>query len=272
MKLRFSKYHGAGNDFIMVDNRDGNFNPDAKQIAALCHRRFGIGADGLILMNRIEGYDFGMKYYNSDGRESTMCGNGGRCLTAFAASLSLSGDQYHFLAADGVHHSTINKRDGDNYLVRLSMNDVNEVNEYGNDFILNTGSPHYVRIVDDVSSINVPEAGRKIRYFKDFREEGINVNFVQQDGERIFVRTYERGVEDETLSCGTGVTASALVYASINKIIQGSISVVTKGGSLEVHFIKSPGGFTGIFLEGPAKQVFTGIIDLEELIDPGSEL
>jgi diaminopimelate epimerase len=262
LKVNFYKYHGTGNDFILVDNRENIFIPGIELIAGLCHRRFGIGADGLITLNRVTGFDFGMKYYNADGQESSMCGNGGRCIVAFADFLSLIRKDCRFLAADGEHTGSVMAREGNIYHVNLSMKDVLTYHMLAQDYILNTGSPHLVRFVPDVNNIDVVEEGRAARNLDIFQPGGINVNFVEDQGGRIFVRTYERGVEDETLSCGTGVTASALAYASIMNLNEGTIPVITLGGKLKLHFRKKDKGFTGIFLEGPAEQVYHGIIDI----------
>jgi len=262
LKLDFYKYHGTGNDFILIDNRDNKFIPAQELVALLCHRRFGIGADGLILLNQMPGYDFGMEYYNSDGNESTMCGNGGRCIVAFADFLSLSPEPVRFIAADGEHTGIVLGSKGDTWHVKLSMNDVEGYRILHGDHILDTGSPHLVRFVKDAEHIDVVSEGRAARYLDEFQPGGINVNFVEEKGGGIFVRTYERGVEDETLSCGTGVTASSLVYAGIRQFNEGMIPVMTRGGSLSVHFKKKDTGFTGIWLEGPATKVFHGTMDI----------
>ncbi|HMJ46539.1 MAG TPA: diaminopimelate epimerase, partial [Ferruginibacter sp.] len=211
MEFTFYKYHGSGNDFIILDNREGEFTAfTSKQVKILCHRRFGIGADGLILLCKKEGYDFEMIYYNSDGKPGSMCGNGGRCLVRFAYHMGLHKYTYHFLAADGDHEAEI----GINEIIRLKMQDVKEVEEHSSYSIVNTGSPHFVKFANDIMNVDVVESGRDIRNSKAFLKDGINVNFVENIGEdSIFVRTYERGVEDETLSCGTGVTAAALISA-----------------------------------------------------------
>ncbi|MCK9400892.1 MAG: diaminopimelate epimerase [Bacteroidales bacterium] len=260
MILRFYKYHGTGNDFILIDNRDDHFEPGKEIIAQLCHRRFGIGADGLIMLNNARGFDFGMRYFNSDGQESTMCGNGGRCVVAFADYLSLAPKKSRFLAADGEHSGSIISQDGDIYMVQLSMNDVNGYKNLGEDFIINTGSPHLVRFILNVDKIDVLKEGKALRYLADFQPEGINVNFVEDEGGRIFVRTYERGVENETLSCGTGVTASSLAYAAVKGMDKGIIPVRTKGGKLKLSFKRKDRVFTEINLEGLAVKVFEGTI------------
>lgn len=262
MKLSFYKYHGTGNDFILVDNRDGQFKPGKKLIAGLCHRRFGIGADGLITLNHARGFDFGMKYYNSDGQESTMCGNGGRCIVAFADFLSPGRIPIRFLSADGEHTGYIIGKEGDIYQIKLSMNDVPGYRMMDRDFVLNTGSPHLVRFVLTVESVDVVREGRAVRYLDDFQPEGININFVEDKGKQIFVRTYERGVEDETLSCGTGVTASSLAYAITRGLQEGMVHVNTRGGKLKLHFRLKDKGFTDIWLEGPAAKVYQGTIEI----------
>jgi diaminopimelate epimerase len=260
MKIQFYKYQGTGNDFVILDNRDKKYDGLTKeQIAFLCDRRFGIGADGLMLLNVHPDYDFEMKYYNSDGRESSMCGNGGRCLTKFAHDIGIVLSDYKFLAVDGEHEASINT-DG---TVALKMNDVDDVQYERGNFILNTGSPHFVTIANDVMRLDVFKKGRDIRYSSEFKEEGINVNFVQQTDEpdKIIVRTYERGVEDETYSCGTGVTACALVcYHNDNGF--NRVEVQTKGGELSVEYDKIGDSYKNVWLNGPAIKVFEGDIEI----------
>jgi diaminopimelate epimerase len=259
MQLHFYKYQGTGNDFVIFDNRNGNYNFNTQQVAFLCDRRFGIGADGLMLLNTHPAFDFEMKYYNSDGRESSMCGNGGRCLVKFAADCGIRRNEYRFLAIDGEHHASV-EPDG---TVALKMTDVKKVNYDHGKFVLNTGSPHYVDIVDDVMGLNVAERGRQVRYSEAFKREGINVNFVQQtdEADKIIVRTYERGVEDETWSCGTGVTAAALVCYH-NENGYNHVEVKTRGGLLHVEFDKIGEHFENIWLIGPAVKVFEGDIEI----------
>jgi diaminopimelate epimerase len=260
MKLHFYKYQGTGNDFVILDNRDKKYDSlTGKQVEFLCDRRFGIGADGLMLLNTRSGYDFEMKYYNSDGKESSMCGKGGRCLSKFAYDIGLIRSDYKFIAIDGEHEASI-AIDG---TVSLKMNDVGNVKyEHGN-FILNTGSPHFVSMTNDVMRLDVVKKGRDIRYSEPFKADGINVNFVQQTGEpdRIIVRTYERGVEDETYSCGTGVTACALV-CSHNDNGFNRVEVQTKGGDLSVEYNKIDDAYKDIWLTGPAIKVFEGTIEI----------
>jgi diaminopimelate epimerase len=258
MLLSFQKYQGTGNDFVIMDNRDGKISFSTEQIKKLCDRRFGIGADGLMLLNAKEGYDFEMKYYNSDGNESTMCGNGGRCLTKFAYAAGVRKNKFYFSAIDGEHESSI-EVDG---WVNLKMKDVKKIARYDNAFLVDTGSPHYVKGVEDVRKMDIGKEGKNIRYNDDFKLEGINVNFVQENTNSIYVRTYERGVEDETLSCGTGVTAAALVFAH-NESGFNRVDVQTPGGCLAVEFDKTPDGlFTNICLCGPAELVFKGEINM----------
>lgn len=295
--MEFFKYQGTGNDFVMIDNRDLQFPKDRALIEKLCDRRFGIGGDGLILLEnaketfssfRIEEKkvadpdssanevqsenseistptlkgaisefpDFKMVYYNSDGNESTMCGNGGRCIVAFAHFLDIFEDRTTFIAIDGLHEAEIR-----NGIVKLKMGDVNSIKNLDGNFELNTGSPHFVKFVDDVENYEVYTNGNEIRNSATYKTEGINVNFAEEisDGE-IFVRTYERGVEDETYSCGTGVTASALVFMKGKN--QTSVNVKVLGGNLKVYADKDGDSFKNIWLEGPAKQVFRGKIDL----------
>ena len=259
MEETFYKYQGTGNDFIIIDNRSLTINLTTEQVKKLCDRRFGIGADGLMLLNTKAGYDFQMIYYNSDGRLSSMCGNGGRCLVRFANDMGIHKSVYKFLASDGIHEAEIDNGN----IVRLKMQDVLEAEIHPGYVILDTGSPHYVKFSHDVRKMNVFEKGREIRYSKPFEENGINVNFTEivNEGE-IFVRTYERGVEDETLSCGTGVTAAALVNAHNGRGFN-EVKVQTPGGRLTVEFNKtSDHSFNDIWLCGPATFVFKGIIKI----------
>lgn len=255
MKIPFYKYHGAGNDFIIIDNRVLDWRPKKEEVAFICDRHFGIGADGLMLLTEKPGYDFYMAYYNSDGGESTMCGNGGRCMIAFAASLGLSGSEAHFLAIDGEHTGKIVQK-GKDRIIRLKMKDV-VVDEITDDYIfLNTGSPHYVVFAKEVESLDIIEEARKIRYNERFRKEGTNVDFAEIRGDSLFVRSYERGVEDETLSCGTGVTASVLAYAVKYPQAKMYSDVQTRGGMLRVEFQRKENSFMDIWLIGPAVCVF----------------
>ena len=260
MAFNFFKYQGTGNDFIIIDNRDFKFNRgDNKLVEILCDRRFGIGADGLMLLQTKAGYDFEMVYYNSDGNESSMCGNGGRCIVEFARTLGLVKEKAQFVAIDGEHIALV-KQD----FISLKMNDVNGV-ELNTEFsFLNTGSPHYVAFVSDIATYNVFDEGKKIRTNNRFKIEGTNVNFIEKQDKDLFVRTYERGVEGETYSCGTGVTAAALVAAIKNvSTAENYCNIKTLGGNLKVKFTKHPdNSFTDVWLEGPATFVFKGEITI----------
>ena len=256
MNVTFYKYQGTGNDFIMIDNRELFFDAtNYALIAQLCERRMGIGADGFILLQNRAGYDFEMVYFNADGRPGSMCGNGGRCTVQFARQLQVISNKAFFLAADGDHYATIDN----NEQVSLKMNDVLQVETGPDYYYLNTGSPHYVQFVDALEQFNVFAEGKNIRYNDRFKTEGTNVNFAQMQPEpHLFVRTYERGVEAETFSCGTGVTATAL--AASYQGATSPVSIRTLGGNLQVAFEATTTGFTNIYLIGPAQYVFTGTI------------
>lgn len=261
MKLYFFKYEGAGNDFILVDNRDQSIDhQQSKLINRLCDRRFGIGADGMIFLQNKEGFDFEMVYYNADGRPSSMCGNGGRCIVAFAQKMGIINCQATFWAMDGSHDATISEKDK---MVSLQMIDVHEITAEGDAYVLNTGSPHYVVYAHDLEHQDVYAAGKAIRYSPTYASEGINVNFVEDMGAHYFVRTYERGVEDETYACGTGVTAVAMAMAKQKEQV-GLINtrICALGGTLDVCFQYDGHSFTNVFLKGPATFVFEGVIDM----------
>lgn len=252
--FEFYKYQGTGNDFVLIDNRNLLFPKNREIIEKLCDRRFGIGGDGLILLENDDKTDFKMVYYNSDGNESTMCGNGGRCIVAFAHFLYIFDDKCTFNAIDGLHEAEIS-----NGIVKLKMIDVENISRDANDFVLNTGSPHYVKYVEDLQDFEVYRRGYEIRNSSTYGREGINVNFVEAENDNeIFVRTYERGVEDETFSCGTGVTAAALTFMKDKNL--PSVKVKVLGGNLKVYAEKDGENFRNIWLEGPAKQVFKGKI------------
>ena len=262
MHIEFYKYQGTGNDFIILDNRTHKYeNLSEDQVKYLCSRHLGIGADGLMLFSNTTKADFSMKYYNADGKEGSMCGNGSRCIVKFAASIGIHKNVYEFDAADGNHEAEIDL----NGLVRVKMIDVNKVEIHSDYFIVDTGSPHYVKVYSNVKELDVKNAGRLIRNSKDFVKEGINVNFVESiDEDEIYVRTYERGVEDETLSCGTGVTASALISAH-NDNGFNRVEVRTPGGRLSVEFDKiDENHFKNIWLNGPANFVFKGEIQIDQ--------
>lgn len=256
--FKFYKYQGTGNDFVMIDNRRKFFPAyDAQYIAHLCHRRYGIGADGLILLEEAEGYDFRMVYFNANGKEGSMCGNGGRCTVKFAQCLGLFSEKTRFIAVDGAHEAFIKDS-----RVHLKMNDVENYEPIGEDFFLDTGSPHYVQYQSNLEEFAVYEEGREIRYNERFEAQGTNVNFIEPISlQHLKVRTYERGVEDETYSCGTGVTACAIVQ-HIKQGASSPIRLTTKGGELAVSFEKKGQKFTNIYLVGAAEYVFQGEVAL----------
>jgi len=256
--MKFYKYHGAGNDFIIINNiSKKNIDFSKKLIKKLCHRNFGIGADGLMILKPNNKLDFEMDYYNSDGTGGTMCGNGGRCIVAFAKKLGLIQNYAKFIASDGVHEAYINNND----IVKLKMNDVNELFKLKDDYTCYTGSPHYIKFEDCIENKDVFQEGKKIRYSPEFKKEGINVNFVKiEDSKTISIRTYERGVENETLACGTGSVAAALCFAKRNNDTLGEYTIYAKGGILKVSFELINKSYTNIYLEGPTKFIFEGKI------------
>jgi diaminopimelate epimerase len=269
MTLHFDKYQGAGNDFVIVDDRLNFFLKDAENqqelISFLCDRRFGIGADGLMLLRNQKDYDFQMVYFNSDGRESTMCGNGGRCLVAYAYDRKLISSKVNFIAVDGPHQAEVFETGKDEYWISLQMKDVVDVRKINDGLFLDTGSPHFVHFCNDVNAIDVYDEGKKIRHQSEFGEGGTNVNFVQNTGNELIIRTFERGVENETLACGTGITASAIAaYYSGLIHHQEEIQIKARGGDLKVSFKASPDkkSFFDVYLQGPAKKVFEGEINL----------
>lgn len=259
MQLNFHKYEGGGNDFILMDNRM-NFLLSASQINRLCDRRFGIGADGLILIESFSDADFRMVYFNSDGNESSFCGNGGRCVADYAHRvLKIAGIEMNFLAVDGLHQATI-FNDG---RVALTMRPVNEIQFFKDYILLDTGSPHYVKQVKDLEHYPVFDEGHRIRNQSEFQPKGINVNFVEIKNNQNYLRTYERGVEEETFACGTGITAVAITLAE-KSIGHFSISLISKAGH---HFMvdfdkKSETTAENIILNGPVKKVFEGKIEI----------
>ncbi len=266
MIVNFQKYQGTGNDFVLIDNRNKKLTPEnfgQKQIAFLCHRRFGIGADGLMLVEKSELYDFEMKYYNSDGNLGSMCGNGGRCIVAFAKKVgAFEGNIIRFIASDGEHEAQIYESDNQIF-VKLKMQDVSEIIESEIFTFLNTGSPHHIEFVENTELVDVFTKGKAIRYDKQAYPNGTNVNFVQVAGNQINVRTYERGVEDETYSCGTGVVASSIATFVKNPSLKNEFEINTKGGNLKVSFSpKTENSFENIWLEGAATFVFEGNIEL----------
>jgi diaminopimelate epimerase len=260
MTIQFSKYEGTGNDFIIIDDRKLQFPISEQLISRLCDRHFGIGADGILLVQHSEGYDFGMNYFNSDGSHATFCGNGARCITAFAHQNGISGKTSRFLAADGIHHACITENNGSVMIVELEMQDPVIYNQEKNFCYLNTGTYHVVKFVDNPDDVDILEDGREIRYDARFEPHGTNVNFARLLKKELYVRTYEKGVENETLSCGTGVTASAI--AASLKYGGDSFYVNTAGGRLFVSFTRSGDIVKLVKLTGPARLVFTGEIEI----------
>ncbi len=256
MKIEFYKYEGTGNDFIMIDNRSNSFpKNNTNLIAKLCNRHFGIGADGVILLENDLETDFKMVYFNADGSE-TMCGNGGRCAVAFAKKLNLIDVKTNFIAFDGLHYAEIK-----NDIVSLKMIDVEDIRIQENSVFAYTGTQHHVEMVKNIDEYPVFEKGKKIR--NSYEAPGSNVNFVEQINENTFrVRTYEKGVEDETLACGTGVTAVAIAMHKTNKTKSNCIHLPVEGGKLEVSFEDKNNRYTNVFLKGPAKFVFHGSIEI----------
>ena len=261
MEYHFSKYQGTGNDFIIFDVKKQPVNLTTEQIRMICDRRFGVGADGVILFEDSEKFDFRMLYFNADGKEGSMCGNGGRCIVHFAFQQQYIKNETIFNAADGIHKAIVNADNSS--IIALLMQDVQTL-EVSEDFVyLDTGSPHYVKFVTNADEIDVVVEGRKIRYNDRFSKIGTNVNFVEIRNDELYVRSYERGVEDETLSCGTGVTASVLAAAATGRIKnKNSVNVKTKGGMLRVEYNVKGMGFTDIYLVGPAVYVFEGEINV----------
>jgi len=257
MQIVFQKYQGAGNDFVMLDNRAQTYNElENSAIAQICDRNKGVGADGLILIETSNNADFKMVYYNADGNESTMCGNGGRCAVAFAKALKIIDSKTIFEAIDGLHEAEILS----DQRVRLGMNDVNELTSHEEALVLNTGSPHYVALKDSLDQVNMRKEGAQIRYSAPFKAAGINVNFIALDpAGALHIKTYERGVEDETQACGTGAVAAALAADHWGLPCQKTpITLHAPGGTLQVDFLKKEKGYEAVFLTGPAQFVFSG--------------
>ncbi len=255
--IPFFKYQGAGNDFVIIDQRQATYltRKEESKVAQLCHRRFGIGADGLILLQNHPIYDFEMVYFNADGREGTLCGNGSRCIVAFAHFLELIGDRTTFWAADGAHEARAIQPNW----IELRMHDIQGIEILEKAYFLDTGSPHYVRFVPSLAAVDVVEEGRSIRNAERFKAQGTNVNFVEALSDGLRIATYERGVEDETLACGTGITAAAITHV-IQNDLQGPqhIPIQAKGGQLEVRLERQGDLLTNIWLCGPAEYVFEG--------------
>ncbi len=265
-KIRFYKYEGAGNDFIMLDGRTPLPELTPEIVSQMCNRHFGIGADGLMVVEECAEADFRMRYFNSDGYEGTMCGNGGRCITLFAHLLGIGSEKKHFIACDGMHSATIIEGDGLGGVVKLGMRDVEEELEpYGDGWLINTGSPHYVELREDIALEDMESLGAAIRYSEPLASRGgANINLIEPIGEgELLIRTYERGVESETLACGTGATAAALVAARLLYPQSTHIELIAPGGELSVDFERSARGFHNVYLSGPARMVFEGEVRTE---------
>lgn len=255
MNIPFKKYQGTGNDFILIDNRNHIFPIDQAEsiVPKMCDRKFGIGSDGLVLVNNHAEYDYEMIFFNPDGSKS-LCGNASRCTYAFAKIIGIASEKATFLTTDGVHEI---KQVGEN--IHFQLRDIEKIDKINEtDWYVNTGSPHYVKVVDDVNTVEIMSEGSTIRYSEPFQHQnGTNVNFIQLEEGKVEARTYERGVEAETLSCGTGVTAVGLVAGNLN--YQSPVQVETKGGNLSVSFEKDGDSYKNIWLAGPAEFVFEGI-------------
>jgi len=251
--IEFYKYQGTGNDFVMIDNREAIFdNQNIKEIQAICDRRFGVGADGLILIENAKNSDFYVNYFNSDGSKS-FCGNGARCSVAFASFLNIIENETTFEAIDGLHEAKIIEGS-----IHLKMGAVESIEQLDQAVFIDTGSPHYIKFVENISDWNIVDFGKEIRYSEKYKEEGTNVNLVQEKEGKLLLQTYERGVENETFSCGTGATAVALAYFAKEGIDEGKVAIQVKGGMLEVKAEKEGAGFKNIWLIGPGEQVYKG--------------
>jgi len=260
MILKFEKYHGAGNDFIIIDSNDIITDLNQKQVELLCNRRFGVGADGLMIISKSEQNDFAMKYFNSDGFEGSMCGNGGRCIAKYAYTHGFANKKMSFEAVDGIHNAEILEK-----TVCLSMKDVEIIEEFNDGFFLDTGSPHFVKFVDDLSKVNVYNEGKELADDIRFSPKRTNVNFVEYNANNSKIATFERGVEYETLACGTGTVAAALSIYQAKKSKSEKINLIAKGGELDVVFEKTNKAFINIKLIGPATFVYKGEIEIPRI-------
>jgi diaminopimelate epimerase len=256
-RIHFHKFHGAGNDFILLSHTASSEAPDEETIRNMCRRHFGVGADGLIILQASSVADFEMKYYNADGREGSMCGNGGRCAALYAYEQGMCSEEMSFMAFDGLHRAKI-INSGDKPLVTLQMSNVTRIHNGGDHFFIDTGSPHYVAFKQNIETIDMDKEARPLRHH--YRKGGTNVNFIEKKGAHYHIRTFERGVEQETLACGTGITAAAIAVAETHSPGTSTIPVKAKGGTLEVSLTKSSGSYENIWLKGPAVNVFEGTI------------
>lgn len=264
MTIEFYKYQGTGNDFVIIDQRNQSLRLSSDQIKLICDRKFGVGADGMMFYSNSDDFDFSMSYFNADGKKGSMCGNGGRCLVAFSRYIGNTNPKVKFIAVDGIHEAEVLYNDDQSSYVKLKMGDLPIYKIKDHYFEIETGSPHYVTFKKGINQIDVFKEGKSIRNNNLYKENGINVNFVEVRQDQLFVRTYERGVEDETLSCGTGVTASAIAHSlnSGNTAIQQSYTILTLGGQLKVDFRFENKQFQNIWLSGPGTLVFKGQIEI----------
>lgn len=269
MKTNFEKFEGAGNDFIIIDNRQKVFDPKVKLIAALCDRRFGIGADGLMLLEGDASSKFRMRYFNSDGPEATMCGNGGRCISLFAYLAGIADDNFSFTAIDGIHAATVLSTDGEKGLVELGMCDTSEISEIAGGYLINTGSPHWVGFTEDIEKLDVFALGKGMRTTPEIvARGGANFNFVElTGGGSIKIRTYERGVEDETMACGTGAVASVAVTSFVHHIQHNLVDVFVNGGKLAVSLERDGNIYRKVKLTGSARRVYSGEFEPQNFMD-----
>ncbi len=257
--MKFSKYQGAGNDFIIIDDREKH-NFSREDIVGLCDRRFGVGADGLILIQSSDRAAFAMNFFNNDGSQASFCGNGGRCVASFAFRENIvSNSKFIFEAKDGLHSAEVTTESDSNDWVKLSMCDVDRFTFDGKELIVNTGVPHCVIIVDDVEKIDLMQEGRATRFASRFAPDGVNVDFLDFRDDEAHLRTYERGVEEETLACGTGVTAAAIATSLVKNM--SDITIKTRVSTLNVQLTRNDNGFKNIFLSGPATEVFKGFVN-----------
>ena len=255
-RIKFSKYHGAGNDFVMINAIKNHVVLTDEEVKAICDRRTGVGADGLIMVLPSEKYAFRMKYYNCDGHESTFCGNGGRCIAAFACEEGMCPQHLEYEAVDGIHKALLTKNSDNEFMVSITMRDIESYDLTDLRLLINTGSPHYVTRIGSLKDFDVRKYGAEIRNDKSISADGVNVDFMEIIDNQYYIRTFERGVEDETLACGTGVTASAIAaglwYGGDN------IDIKTTLATLNVRFKKSGNSIKDIVLSGPATHVFDG--------------
>jgi diaminopimelate epimerase len=261
MTTAFSKYHGTGNDFIILDGRNQKFDlKNAAFIKQMCHRRYGIGADGVMVLQSDKNYDFKMVYFNSDGFEGTMCGNGGRCICSFALSLGIINNKTTFIASDGIHEAILEKE-----IIHLKMNNVSKITPFDDGLLIDTGSPHFIQITNNPHDVDTEKMGKEIRHQQRFAPKGANINFVSVSENTIQIATFERGVESETLSCGTGSVASAIAFTYNKPNGNYTYNIHAKGGKLSVSLEKEGMLYHNIWLSGPTVKVFDGIIDNDKL-------